>query len=203
MGATQEQATNAMSLLASEVDSETHPNKRKRIQAIIEGWNEANKQKYLSAIPPPPSDDKNFASETGYVKDEFTKEELISEVALNSENFGGVINSYKYPLQEGIIIDVDYFDPTDGARTDYFDLPRSDSNMVLTIHHTKKTIGPLGSITESGKRYKYHLLDYYQMSKADKSWLEAILVPGRKIQFKSFYFGYEVEDLFYIKKIER
>lgn len=203
MGATQEQATNAMSLLGSDVDSESHPNKRKRIQSIIEGWNEANKQKYLSAIPPPPSDDKNFASETGYVKDEFTKEELINEVALNSENFGGVINAYNYPLQEGIIIDVDYTDPTDGARTDFFDLPRSDSNMVLTIQHTKKTTDPFDNVPESGKRFKYHLLDYYQMNKADKSWLEALLVPGRKIQFKSFYFGYEVEDIFYIKKLER
>ena len=74
--------------------------------------------------------------------------------------------------------------------------------MVVTIQLTK-----IGTSTfenrKTGDRIKFHLLDYYQMNKADLSWLEALMVPGRKIRFKSFYFGYGGEDIFYIKKLNR
>lgn len=203
MGASQEQATNAMRLIGSDTDSESHPNKKRRIQAIIDGWYEASGQRYSSAVPPPPADDKNFAGEAGYLKIEFTKEELISESALNNESYGGVINSYNFPLQEGIIIDVEKTDPTDGARAELFSEPRSEFNMILTIQLTKTVIDPFNNTAKEGKRYQFHLIDYYNMNSADRSWLEAILVAGRKIQFKSFYFGYGAEDIFYIKKLER
>ena len=156
---------------------------------------------YSSAVPPPPSDDNNFATE-GYIKDEFTKEELISQSALSAENFGGIINSNNNPTLEGIIIDVSKEDPSGGGRTEYFDEPKSEFNMVVTIQLTK--IGKSSwENRKTGDRIKFHLLDYYQMNKADLSWLEALMVPGRKIRFKSFYFGYGGEDIFYIKKLNR
>ena len=106
MGATQEQATNAMSLLGSDVDSESHPNKRRRIQAILDGWNEASKQRYQGAIPPPPNDKPEdfyeftynmlLDSETFKLDEEFNKKfysnyqfiyGIITETDLENESF--------------------------------------------------------------------------------------------------------------------
>lgn len=201
LGASLSQAKAAMDALESPNESSTHPAKNRRLFAIETGWNEANEQRYSSAVPPPPSDDNNFATE-GYIKDEFTKEELISQSALSAENFGGIINSNNNPTLEGIIIDVSKEDPSGGGRTEYFDEPKSEFNMVVTIQLTK--IGKSSwENRKTGDRIKFHLLDYYQMNKADLSWLEALMVPGRKIRFKSFYFGYGGEDIFYIKKLNR
>ena len=202
LGASLEQSTSAMQSLGSENDSYSHPSKFKRMQSITKGWNEASQQRYESAVPPPPIDDNNFGSD-GYNKDEFTKEELISQSALSAENFGGIINSSSHPILEGIIIDVTKEDPSGGGRTEYFNEPPSDFNLVLTIQLTK--INPLTyrENRKVGDRIKFNLLDYYQMSKADLSWLEALIVPGRKIKFKFFYFGYGAEDIFYIKKLKR
>ena len=147
-------------------------------------------------------DDEDF-NKGSYFKDEFVKEELISEKALEAINFGGVIDSYDYPILEGIIIDVENTDPSNGGRTDNFDAMPSDFNKILTIQLTKVNKSPFGDYRKVGDREQFHLLDYYQMSKADLSWLEAILVPGRKIRFKSFYFGYGAEDIFYLKKLNR
>lgn len=202
LGASLSQAKAAMEALGSPNESSTHPAKHRRLFAIETGWNEANEQRYSSAVPPPPSDDNNFGTE-GYIKDEFTKEELISQSALSAENFGGIINTNYHPSLEGIIIDVSKEDPSGGERTDYFDDPKSDFNMVVTIQLTKVGSSPYNNNRKVGNREKFHLLDYYQMSKADLSWFEALMVPGRKIRFKSFYFGFEGEDIFYIKKLNR
>jgi hypothetical protein len=202
LGSSLEQATAAMQNLGSENDSYSHPSKYKRIQSITKGWKEASEQRYESAVPPPPVDDNNFGAE-GYIKDEFSKDELISEAALSAENFGGVINSYNHPTLEGIIIDVTKEDPSGGGRTEYFNEEKSEFNFVITIQLTKVNPSPFGDSRKVGNREKFHLLDYYQMSHADLSWLEALIVPGRKIRFKSFYFGYGGEDIFYIKKLNR
>lgn len=208
MGATQEQATNAMSLLGSDVDSESHPNKRRRIQSILDGWNEASNQRYSSAIPPPPSDDKSF-EKNSYYKNEFTKDDLICPNLLNEENFGGVIEKYNHPLLEGIIIDIENNDPSGGYYDEYcgnnFNNETNPFNKIITIELTQTN--PDAFFEEDtkkvGKRYKFFLLNYYNMSSADLSWLEALIVPGRKIKFKSFYFGHGGETIFYIKKMTR
>lgn len=57
MGASFEDTTKAISLLGTTSDTETHPSKSKRIQAIKLGWDEANRQRYEAALPPPPNDD--------------------------------------------------------------------------------------------------------------------------------------------------
>ena len=202
LGASLEQATAAMQNLGSENDSYSHPSKYKRIQLISKGWNDASQQRYESAIPPPPTDDNNFGTD-GYIKDEFLKEELISQSALSAENFGGIINKNNHPILEGIIIDVTKEDPSGGGRTEYFNEQRSDFNLVVTIQLTKVNPSPYGDSRKVGNRIKFHLLDYYQMSHADLSWFESLIVPGRKIRFKSFYFGYGGEDIFYIKKLNR
>lgn len=130
-------------------------------------------------------------------------EELISPSALAAENFGGMINSRNRPILEGIIIDVAKEDPSAGGRAAYFNEPLSDFNMVVTIQFTKIGNSPYDKEREVGSREKFHLLDYFQMNNADRSWLEGLMVPGRKIRFKSFYFGYGAEDIFYVRKLNR
>lgn len=203
LGATLIQAQTAINQLGTEQDTDTHPSKYKRMDIIKMGWEEASVQRYESAIPPPPSDDKSFGGNYGYVKDEFFKEELIDEKELSEDNFGGVINRYNYPYQEGIIIDVEKKGYDGDMRAENFDRNPSENNMTLTIQLTKDSKSPFGDINRVGSRIKFNLMDYYHMSHADVSWFEALLVPGRKIRFKSFYYGYEAEDIFYIKKLNR
>lgn len=203
MGATLNQAQNAMSRLGSENDSDTHPSKYKRLGMIKQGWEEASQQRYESAIPPPPSDDSSFEGKYGYVKNEFFKNELINEIELADVNFGQVIDKYEYALQEGIIIDVHKSGTEGDLRADNFDREPSEYNLVLTIQSTKDYVSPYDEVTKKGTRFKYHLMDYFHTSRAEVSWLEAMLVPGRKIAFKSFYYGYGAEDIFYIKKLNR
>lgn len=56
LGATLEDATNAIRTLGSTTGSTTHPPKSERIKAITQGWDEANQTRYNGAIPPPPND---------------------------------------------------------------------------------------------------------------------------------------------------
>lgn len=203
LGATLIQAQTAINQLGTEQDTDTHPSKYKRMDIIKMGWEEASVQRYESAIPPPPSDDKSFGGEKGSYKDEFFKEEIIGEKELNEENFGGVINKYNYPFLEGIIIDVEKKGYDGDMRAENFDRNPSDKNMTLTIQMTKDSKSPFGDIYKNGTRIKFNLMDYDHTSLAELSWLEALLVPGRKIKLKSFYYGYEAEDIFYIKKLNR
>jgi len=97
MGANEQQAINAMTLLGSETDSESHPNKRKRIEAILEGWNEASKQRYQGAIPPPPND-----SASDYTI--YDAKSLISNEYRTAENSDYFYSKYNFLY--GIITDV-------------------------------------------------------------------------------------------------
>ena len=203
LGATLIQAQTAINQLGTEQDTDTHPSKYKRMDIIKMGWEEASVQRYESAIPPPPSDDKSFVGKYGYVKDEFFKEEIIGEKELNEENFGGVINKYDYPFLEGIIIDIEKKGYDGDMRAENFERNPSDKNMTLTIQMTKDSKSPFGDIYKNGTRIKFNLMDYDHTNRAELSWLEALLVPGRKIKFQSFYYGYEAEDIFYIKKLNR
>lgn len=77
MGATKEQAIMAMSVLGSDVDSETHPSKSKRIKVIEDSWDKSNNQRYNSALPPAP---KGSPADF-YI---FNKEMLINNEFLNN-----------------------------------------------------------------------------------------------------------------------
>lgn len=97
LGATLEDATNAIRTLGSETGSATHPPKSERIEAITQGWNEANQTRYNGAIPPPPNDDANKFP-TYDVNSLISKEYRTSE---NSEIWYG-----KYHFLYGIITEV-------------------------------------------------------------------------------------------------
>jgi hypothetical protein len=202
MGATLSQAKAAMLLIADEIDSRTHPSKKKRLSAIESGWTEASIQRYESAVPPPPSNDKTLGL-NGYFKREFLKEDILSENVLNATNYGQFLNDNDIPNLEGIIVDVLNEDPTGGARAEYFEEANEGLNKVITIQFTKVENTDASKNRKVGNRETFHLLDYFQMSNVDRKCLETILVPGRKIGFKPFYFGYDADDIVYFIKLER
>ncbi|MEJ7626158.1 MAG: hypothetical protein WKF35_04805 [Ferruginibacter sp.] len=202
LGASLTQAVAAMQTLGSENDSYSHPSKFKRIQEITKGWNEASQQRYESAVPPPPTDEQN--GKPFWRQDEFAKEELICPAALSDPTYGGVINKYNHPVLEGIILDVTKEDPSGGGKAEFCNESKSEFNMVVTIQFTNVSPSPFPEIKrKTGQREKFHLTEYYQMSHAGVSAFEAIMVAGRKIRFRSFYFGYEAEDIFFLKKLNR
>lgn len=158
MGASIDEAIHAMSLLGSDIDSDTHPSKFKRIKAIKEGWEEANIQRYTSALPPPPSDDN-----TKFVVNEFTAHDILSEDIIQFVN-GQSFNDY-----EGIIVEIDYHDPSGNYIDPYH-------NMVVTIELTKINSEHSGENRQIGKRYQFNLIDYYQRDRVTLSWLNALMV---------------------------
>jgi|GEM_PF-3769100 len=202
LGASLKQSIAAIQTLGSESDSYSHPSKLRRIQAITKGWNEASQQRYESAVPPPPMDEQS--GEPFWGQEEFMKEELICADALSDPAYGGIINQYNHPILEGIIIDVTKEDPSGGGKADFCNEVSSEFNMIVTIQFTKVSPSPFPEIKRKiGQREKFHLTEYYHMSHPGFSAFEAIMVPGRKIRFRSFYFGYGAEDIFYLKKLNR
>ena len=99
MGATLQQSKAAISNLGTEVDTDSHPSKYRRFEAVEEGWNEANNQRFNSALPPPPND--NVADFY-----EFTKEMLINKENLEHEWASSWYSNPSYFY--GIIKDVEH-----------------------------------------------------------------------------------------------
>ncbi|WP_459926310.1 M48 family metalloprotease [Flavobacterium covae] len=165
MGATQEQATNAMNLLGSEVDSESHPNKRRRIQAILDGWNEASKQRYQGAIPPPPND----KPEDFY---EFTTPMLITKEKLDfaKENYPDwYTNNNEYLF--GVVTEVD-------LKEGFFN--------IRILKSTKEFQEGFRKIeNEDWKVWidTYHFGEDNEMCHACQFNFESLIVPGRRLKF--------------------
>lgn len=187
MGAKLSEAINAISLLGSENDSDTHPSKHLRINAITKGWNEANSQRYSSAIPPPPIDDDEVFQTSIFVEKDILSQDMIEYV----NNHNNQYNDY-----EGIIINIDKEDPSGNNIDPYH-------NMLVTIELTKINKEQYDENRKIGHRYQFNLIDYYQRDRVTLSWLEALMVPGRKIRFKSFYVGWGSESFTYIEKQRR
>ncbi len=167
LGATIEQAQYAMKLLASNVDSESHPALNKRLDAIKLGWSEANETRYESAIPPPPDDITDFTG--GY--SEFKTEYLLDEESYNSLRSKNGYGSWVSDKWEGIILE---------------DINNDKSAFIIYV--TK--VGHLDKVDEThyveGEKY-WISLDPYRgrnyIGNAGLSWLHSIMVPGRRIEF--------------------
>jgi hypothetical protein len=197
LGASKLEATTAINNFGTDYDTNSHPSKQKRIDAIIQGWDDASQQRYVSAIPPPPEDDND-----DFYIDEFMAEDLVSKEALAAPNFGDLLDS-DIDILEGIVIDVTREDPSGGGRAGNFNNPASDFNLVITIELTRAVFTKDNMNKLIGKRIKFHLLDYLHMFNIERSWLEKILKPGRKIRFKTIYYGYGSSDIVYLKKLNR
>lgn len=202
MGASLNEATISIKLLASEVDSESHPAKSKRISAIENGWNEASQQRYESAIPPPPADENGNGKFWG--QDEFTIEDLIYPEAIVSNGYGFNVDQDNAPQIDGIIIDVTRSDPSGGHYAQIFNKESSNFNLEITVQLTSISHSQYGEKRKVGDREKFCIMEYWsEMNNIGISSLEAIVVPGRKIRFKPYYFGYGMSQIFYLKKLNR
>lgn len=204
MGASLEQAIAAINRYGADTDSESHPSKQKRIAAIRSGWESAAGQRYESALPPPPADDRSFSID-GYGVDEFNKKDLLSEEALL--RFEGYYINGDEPLIEGIIMNVEEDDPSGGSYAEEFSINELPLSMVYTIQITSNSQVPEEdkAYNKVGQRKQYFIGDLYggSLGNAQVSWLKALMVPGRKIKFRSIYFGWGAENLIYIKKLTR
>lgn len=95
MGASLEQSIAAITLFGDNTDSQTHPSKVRRIEAIKNGWNEAAGYRYEGAVPPPPSDDIfEVYSPEMFIEKEYEKTDEYKEnkdYIFNPEIYSGVI----------------------------------------------------------------------------------------------------------------
>lgn len=163
MGASEQQSTNAMELLGGDVDTESHPNKRKRIQAILEGWNEASRQRYQGAIPPPPNDNP----EDFY---EFTTRMIISSENINNDtnsSWYGINNEYLY----GVITEVNLVENSFNVRVLKTSTEFNDSFRKIENEDWEINIDT------------YHFGEDNEMCHACESNFEALIVPGRRLKF--------------------
>lgn len=162
MGASLEQSIKAIELYATDFDSDTHPKKSKRIKSITEGWEDANNQRFNSALPPSPKDNPN-----DYYT--FTKEMLIDNEHLNNKRFPNwfEFNGYLY----GIITEIDrgyeYFNIRIISSSDEF----SNDFRSITNENWEVNIesNGLGSNTE--------------MCRACSENLKSLITPGRRLKF--------------------
>lgn len=102
LGASLEEATNAIKIFGSDKSSLTHPAKNLRLNAIVNGWNEANETRTNGAIPPPLSDDNDFVDTEFNFKDFYNDDEITD-----------LFSNYSYSTYgffEGVITDVSKFD---------------------------------------------------------------------------------------------
>lgn len=202
MGATIEESCLAIDIFGTLYDTESHPSKIRRIQAIKEGWGEALKASYESAVPPSPTDENGNNQFTW--QEEFFMEDLIFPEAISAPNFGDYIRSMPRPTIEGIIIKVDKSDPSGGGYAETFDREPSIFNYELTVQITNGTGNVNFDDRPIGSREKFYILEYAsEMSLYSIKSLEALIVPGRKIQFQPFFFGYGAEQMIYIKRMDR
>lgn len=157
MGASLEQAQQAMSLLSDENAGITHPFKSDRLKAIEAGWMEANELHFKSAIPPIPANDENFHDI------EFTKENL-----LNIDELGDYY--WETELQEGVVlrsnIDKGECDVliTKGGEFDFLKFNSDDSMPISIVVHENPT--------------DWQGINFYRD-------IDFLLIPGRRIKFKA------------------
>jgi len=203
LGASIEQASAAMQTLASETDSETHPAKYKRLAMIRQGWVDANNQKFTSAIPPPPEDDISYNTECGTTA--FDAELLIGGSTITYDN-GAVDDLNSDDLyMEGIIINISKLDRELAnfygfLENDY----EYDYNLVLTIELSDITGKNAGNINlRPGKRAEFYALQTCYITNAYKSCFNDLIVPGRKISFKSYDFRRGLQRIYYVQKLNR
>lgn len=134
-------------------------------------------------------------------ENEFLMKELIYPEAIEAPNFGDYINEPNRTIFEGIIVKVSKTDPSGGGYAEYFDRVSTQYNFEISIKLTKIE-NKKDNYREIGGVEKLSLLEYSsQLNNIDIKSLEALVVPGSKIRFQTFYFGYGTEQIIYLKAI--
>lgn len=161
MGATLEQAIYTISLLGTEIDTDSHPSKYKRIEAITNGWNEASEQISKSAIPPINEFNEEIVGIEYNLEDFYSNEEILE---------------YKYNLNEigpfvGYIISNKYEES-------------KPFSIIVEITELPKNINSLPFIFGKNKRVEIYLDNPYYAPNATLGYYEYVIKPGNKLSFK-------------------
>jgi|CXWL01.1.fsa_nt_gi hypothetical protein len=108
MGATLTQSTKAITILGSQVDSKTHPNKQKRIIYIQKGWDEALAFRYDGAVPPPINDNFDYGTYTMrmLITKKFYDVLYDSQKDYNGDFYIGIITETKKDQQGDLVLQV-------------------------------------------------------------------------------------------------
>lgn len=198
MGASLIQAKTAINLLGTQTDSESHPGKEKRFYAIEQGWNEANQQRFSSAIPPQPKDE--IDGSLNNVIQEFNWQDFMG----CADNMGkGLSDALNYALTHestyiGIIIEaVDK--PATNEETAYT-CPGYRKDLVVEISEIIQNLDG-HYVLKKGDRIEINV-EYFPYGFA-KSHFEIIFKPGRKILFRTFQYVREINSLLYVKRLNR
>lgn len=161
MGATKEQALKAMKLIGSVNDTQTHPSQTKRLQAIEEGWDNSNNQRYKSALPPAP----NYLTSDFYV---FKKEMVINNDLLELNPSWFEDNGDLY----GVITETDN------------DFRGFSVRIINSSEQFKKYFRNIEDEDWGLSIESPHFGSNTEMCHACASNLKYLLQPGRRIKFK-------------------
>ncbi len=162
MGATKAQALKAMQILALEYDSDTHPAKNRRLKAIEKGWEEANSQRYKSALPPAPTD-----KPSDFYK--FTKEMVVAKEHLYNERYPNWFNADGYLY--GVVTDV-------AKNTEYFQVRIIETSNEFS-EYFRNLNGENWDVSIESPDY----IADTEMCHACSFNLRDLLTPGRRIKF--------------------
>jgi hypothetical protein len=161
MGASLSQAQHAMAVLGSESSSSSHPPRLIRLEEIRNGWEEANNLRYEAAIPPPPAD---IVNPMGGI-DEFQTENLIDEPSYESIRSRSGYGFGVSDKMDGIIVEC-------------------EKNHYYSVLVTRTTNNDTEYLNKTISIEMYDPWDSYDpLGRAQYSWLDAIMVPGRRIRF--------------------
>lgn len=162
MGATVEEATHTILVLGSEEDSDSHPSKYKRIDAITNGWNEASSQLNKSAIPPRNEFNDEIVDLEYTISDFYSKEDIL-EYHYDRIELGPFIG---YVISNKI----------------------ENNNLIsMTIEVTdlpKKNANNLPFMFKKNKRVEIYLVDPKYASTVTSGYFEYVIKPGNKLEFK-------------------
>lgn len=162
MGASIEQATYTISVLGTEEDSESHPSKYKRIDAITNGWYEASSQINKSAIPP----SNEFNSKI--VGLEFTLEDFYSKEDIMENNY-----------------EIDELGPFTGyVISNKFENDNIISMIIEITEFPKINANQLPFMFRKNNRIEIYLIEPEYSSNAKKGYFEYITKPGNHLMIK-------------------
>jgi hypothetical protein len=184
LGATLSDATNAIMTLGSETGSTTHPPKSERIEAITKGWNEASSQISTSAIPPINDIDSDIVG-LEFTMDDFHKEEDLLQY------YDGY-SEYELGPFVGYIISNTIQN-------------KDDMRFIIEISQLpSKSNIEIPSMFKKNKRVEIMVHEPANAPNAKIGYLEEVLKPGNKLQFKVYQegnFGFPFAS--YIKLLKR
>jgi hypothetical protein len=177
MGASLEQAIAAITLFGDLIDTRTHPNKTKRIEAIKAGWNEASGFRYSGAVPPPPSDG---------LQEVYSPEMFFDKKHEKTDEYKEMKDRIFDPnIYSGVILEVD--DKYEGHPSG--ELTTAILVLVEKLEVASTNIGTADFEEDEKVWIIYNHPVIGRCTMAEYRNFSSLMKPGRKITFSAFWEG--------------